>query len=262
MCHLPWLAGIGGQDDAQSLFQGLFAGQCDPAVDLLHDMLNAARHRLVQHAREFQRFVIARGLFERGDGGENAPVHFGQDHMHRQIRRRQAAIAIAPRLFGVSGDGRLKHWHAQIIKRGGAIFAFARKGGRVDNRRRIPCRQLPAQPTRRIGRLERGHKEALHGIAFALEFCLEGGDGFGIGRHNERAIKGNCNARFVVRAVHQGHGAARWPILCRPCAHLWDHFSAAHRLGIDPRGQGQLRQGRPCRAWPPNIAQILEPLER
>ena len=125
-----------------------------PARDAIGDRLDTRAVGAMGKAGILQIRVALAGRFETGDTGENAPVQFGEHHMHGEIGRRQSALGRSPVAFARCRQRDLKHGTTGRVERGGAVIATRGKCSGVDDCGRSQFTKRVARPFGGAGCLE------------------------------------------------------------------------------------------------------------
>ena len=160
MGHVPICTGIGGQDQRGTFFGCRRLGQADPVFDFSRHRLDAVFMRTMPKTGILQLGVFLAGFLERRDARKQTAVHLWQNHMHRKVCWRQAALAFGPSLFARRCERHLKDRRVGCIQGRDAICAFAGKRSGVDDGRRLKRAKRLCNPSGRFGLFERGGKEA------------------------------------------------------------------------------------------------------
>ncbi len=158
----------------------------------------------MHEAGEFER-VVARALGLGRDRARNQPpVHLGQDDVHREIGRAEAARVGAPLRLAGAGEDRLQHRRVGGIEHAVPAVAATGEGGGVDDDVGALRRDLGAKHLRRRGVLQARRVERGHGEVLAGERVGERDDRRAIVGQHHRAIEGDQRPALCVRHFSAG----------------------------------------------------------
>ena len=248
------LAGIGGQHQRHPLIRRRRRPQTDPASDPVCNGRHATSLGAVGIAGKLQRPVRAAGFLERGDAGKEPPVHLGQDHMHRQVRGRQAAHRPVPGPPRGGGERHLEHRNPGPIQRRLTVVPPGREGSGVHNRRRAQHRDPARHPACCPRCLQRRREKRQHVKAPGPQRRDQRLNRVKIMRRQPGAVEDDQQA-WPLGGRGKG-GRAGQPVFRCPAADLGQGLGPRHRPGVKAGGQRHLRQRRLCCHRAAGIAQL------
>ena len=112
------VVGVIGQNQRQALVGIRFAAQRAPALGQFGDEIHALGRALVAHHIHLGALAAPRQAFKADGSGANAAIHFGHDHLHRQITRGETVRVLLPLLLAAAGGDELQHWRIAGQRRG------------------------------------------------------------------------------------------------------------------------------------------------
>jgi hypothetical protein len=236
MADLAHRARIVGENQGDPPLARRRAGELRPAGRTVGGQGDLGGVRPMRLGGELQ---LRRGLYvglERNGGRRQAPVELGQDHLHRQIRRAQAARRGRPVRPGRAGEDQLQDRGVGCVERRAAtVVAARRKAGRVQHNRWAPGGERAADEGGRPGRLQACHIDRAHAQAAEGQGARQGLNRRHVGRQQVRAVEDDHRQR---RTLRRGHGQRVLAAFGQPGGRVGGRRAQARGMGHQLQGAG------------------------
>ena len=203
--------------------------------------------------------ILRLWLFERGHARKKPPVDFRQNHMHRQIGRRQTAFRLFPGVAHGCCQGQLENRYVARVQGAVAVTALAAKGRGIHDCRGFERRDLILEPRRCVWGLERRGEQSQNRKPTRLERRKNRPNRVEVSGGKICAIKTDDDEGLFLRLKTLGrdHTALR----CPGAGHR-QGLGPRHRPRIEARGERHLRKSRLRRHFAACVAQMRQASQR